>query len=323
MCWAWVGCVELILFYLHKVLAHFLNVNCKLLFSYFMKNLYHLIDISFIMTIKIIPKKPIIATIAATILLGTILVISNTLTNDVLAQTLPSSPCPASGQVEHWDKIIFLVEDDPSKTIDEKFLKTPLDLKIRDPPEKVVFLIEEVRNAVADEFELDAAKASALKLEIIDVKYQTVTCGVTGPQGERVITYSGAETNPGGTGTFLGTVNNGAETFIGCTSGQCVSFTSMHTIPDGATLTKLECFFKDPDTGSNIFCRLQRGQTTGLGFNISTLLGTSVTSPNVQSLSDTFTHVVDRSANNYHIVWQMDPSCTTCRIIAVQVTYTE
>jgi len=140
---------------------------------------------------------------------------------------------------------------------------------------------------------------------------------------ERVITYSGAETNPGGTDLVLGTVNSGAETFIGCSSAQCVSYTSMHTIPDGATLTKLECFFKDPDAGSNIFCRLQRGQTTGMGFNISALLGTSVSSPNVQSLSDTFNHVVDRSANNYHIVWQSDPSCTTCRIIAVQVTYTE
>jgi len=196
------------------------------------------------MTMKTILKKPIIATIAATILLGTILVISNTLTNDVVAQ----GPCPAGGEAEQRGN---------------------------------------------------------------------------NPKCSRVITYSGAETNPGGTDLVLGTVNKGAETFIGCSSGQCVSFTSMHTIPDGATLTKLECFFKDPDAGSNIFCRLQRGQTTGTGFDISTLLGTSVSSPNVQSLSDTFNHVVDRSANNYHIVWQADPSCTTCRIIAVQVTYTE
>jgi len=276
------------------------------------------------MTIKTIPKKPIITTIAATILLGTILVISNSLTNDVFAGTaLPSSPCPASGQVEHWDKIIFLVEDDPSKTIDEKFLKTPLDLKIRDTPEKVVFLIEEVRNAVADEFGLEPDQASALKLEIIDVKYQTVTCGFEGPQEEKVITYSGAETNPGGTDPFLGTVNNGAETFIGCSSGSCRPFTSMHTIPDGATLTKVECFFKDNDVTNDIACRLVRGQTDGTGAVISSLLISSGSSAAVQSLSDTFTHVVDRSANNYHISWSYSPSCTTCRIIAVQVTYTE
>ncbi len=275
------------------------------------------------MTIKTIPKKPIIATIAATILLGTILVISNTLTNDVLAQTLPSSPCPADGQVEHWDKIIFLVEDDPSKTIDKKFLKTPLDLKIRDTPEKVVFLIEEVRNALADEFTLSPDDASALKIEIIDVKYQTVTCGVTGPQGERVITYSGAETNPGGTDLVLGTVNFGAETGIFCSSGSCRPFTSMHTIPDGATLTKVECFFKDNDGTNDMACRLERGQTDGTGAAISSLLISSGSSAAVQSLSDTFTHVVDRSANNYHISWSYSPSCTTCRIIAVQVTYTE
>ena len=131
------------------------------------------------MTIKTIPKKPIIATIAATILLGTILVISNTLTNDVVAQTsTPSSPCPADGQVEHWDKIIFLVEDDPSKTIPEEFWKTPMDLKIPDPPQQVVVLKEEVSDAVADRFGLSPAQASELKIEII-CEWENVVAGIT------------------------------------------------------------------------------------------------------------------------------------------------
>jgi len=135
---------------------------------------------------KTITKKPIIATIAATILIGTILVISNTFTNDIFAGTaLPSSPCPADGQVEHWDKIIFQVEDDPSKILEElELLKTPMDLKILEPPDTVVVLKEEVSNALADKFGHTSEQASALKIEIIDVKYQTVTCGLTGPPQE-------------------------------------------------------------------------------------------------------------------------------------------
>jgi len=147
------------------------------------------------MTIKTIPKKPIIATITATILLGTILVISNTLTNDVIAQTAsPSSPCPADGEVQHWDKIVFQITKDESKTIPKDMLKKTLDLKILDTPEEVVDLEQKVKNAVGVKFGVDPAD---IKIKIIDVLYQTVTCGLTGPPGA-----DGAKGDPGDPGSL-------------------------------------------------------------------------------------------------------------------------
>lgn len=131
---------------------------------------------------KEITKKPIIATIAATIILGTVLIASNTLTNNVVAQTvLPSSPCPPDGEVQHWDKIVFQIKGDDSKTIPKDMLKKTLDLKILDTPEEVVDLEQEVKNAVGVKFGVDPAD---LKIKIIDVLYQTVTCAAAGPPGE-------------------------------------------------------------------------------------------------------------------------------------------
>jgi len=130
---------------------------------------------------KTILKKPIIATIVATILLGTILTISNTLTNDVIAQTSrASSPCPADGEVQHWDKIIFEITKDISKTIPKEKLKKTMDLKIIDTPEQVVDLEQEVANAVGEKFDVDPAD---LKIKIKDVLYQTVTCVGSGTPG--------------------------------------------------------------------------------------------------------------------------------------------
>jgi len=131
---------------------------------------------------KTITKKPIIATIAATILLGTVLIASNTFTNNVVAQTgLPSSPCPPDGEVQHWDKIVFQITGDSSKTIPKDMLKKTLDLKILDTPEEVVDLEQEVKNAVGVKFGVDPAD---LKIKIKDVLYQTVTCAAAGPAGE-------------------------------------------------------------------------------------------------------------------------------------------
>jgi len=129
-------------------------------------------------------KNTIILTIAAIAIITAILVTSNPLSTTVVAQiATPSSPCPAEGEFQHWDKIIFLVEDDPSKIIPEEFWKTPMDLKIPDFPEEVVVLKPEVTSALADRFGLTPTQADQLKIEILEVKYQTVTCGLTGPQG--------------------------------------------------------------------------------------------------------------------------------------------
>ena len=72
------------------------------------------------MTIKTISKKPIIATIAATILLGTVLIASNAFTNDVEAQPPqaggPSNDvviimCPRDGG---FDAPVFVIADSSS-----------------------------------------------------------------------------------------------------------------------------------------------------------------------------------------------------------------
>jgi len=137
---------------------------------------------------KAITKKPITVTIAAIILLGTILITSNTLTNNVEAQTaLPSSPCPPDGEVQHWDKIVFQITDDKSKTIPKDMLKKTLDLKILDTPEEIVDLEQEVKNAVGEKFGVDP---SDVKIKIKDVLYQTVSCAGSGPAGPQVKTLS-------------------------------------------------------------------------------------------------------------------------------------
>jgi len=143
---------------------------------------------------KTITKKPIIATIAVTILLGTILIVSNTLTNNVVAQTaLPSSPCPPDGEVQHWDKIVFQITGDKSKTIPKNMLKKTLDLKILDTPEEIVDLEQEVKNAVGIKFGVDP---SDVKIRIKDVLYQTVSCagsGISDPVSLDVLQVSKVE----------------------------------------------------------------------------------------------------------------------------------
>jgi hypothetical protein len=105
---------------------------------------------------------------------------------DVLAQQL-TSVCPEDGEAQHWDKIIFEVKlaKKQSPVIPPEFLGVTLDLKILDPPETILNLDQEVRNAVADRFNLGDFDAERLKIKIIDVKYQIVTCAFTGPQGQQ------------------------------------------------------------------------------------------------------------------------------------------
>lgn len=102
---------------------------------------------------------------------------------DVLAQQQFTSECPPDGEAQHWDKIVFEIRTDPSRTIPPEYLKVNLDLKIIDPPGTVVNLDQEVRTALTDRFVLTDFEADRLGIEIIDVKYQIVTCASTGPQG--------------------------------------------------------------------------------------------------------------------------------------------
>jgi len=85
---------------------------------------------------------------------------------------------------EHWDKIIFEILRDPSGAIDPKYLKTPLDIKVLDDPEKVANLVMKVRTFInthgianipappPDDPPLTVA--DQLKIDIIDVEYAIV-----------------------------------------------------------------------------------------------------------------------------------------------------
>lgn len=129
-------------------------------------------------------KNSIIATVAGITLLAGILVLSNGFVNaDTGAETF-SSPCPADGTVEHWDKIIFrIVPNDASESIDPKLVDVALDLKILDPPNVILQLEEEIRIHLVTDLGISRDIMDLLDIEVIDVRYDTVTCGLLGPQG--------------------------------------------------------------------------------------------------------------------------------------------
>jgi len=87
-------------------------------------------------------------------------------------------------EVRHWDKIIFQILRDPSGTINPNYLKTPLDIKVLDDPEKVANLVAKVRNFLDDHGVGGLKPGSAdivsqLKIDIIDVEY-AIVCVTTG-----------------------------------------------------------------------------------------------------------------------------------------------
>jgi hypothetical protein len=140
----------------------------------------------------------LIMSVAATIILSGIAITSNTL-NLATAQVTngppptPTSPCPPGGQVEHWDKIIFSISalkegNGIVHTIGKipgQFFNTQLDLKVPDQPGVVANLKLEIIDALANQFTLTPADKIALfnAIQIVDDKYEIVTCGQTGPQG--------------------------------------------------------------------------------------------------------------------------------------------
>lgn len=140
------------------------------------------------------PNKTIlILSIAATIILSGIILTSNTLST-ALAQTAPptTSPCPPGDQVQHWDKIVFTIQavtegngNGPHSigNIPAKMLNTELDLKISDQPGVVANLKQEIADTLASQYQLTPAQKASLNIKIISDNYETVNCGMTGPQG--------------------------------------------------------------------------------------------------------------------------------------------
>ena len=121
---------------------------------------------------------------------------SNTF-NTALAQVTPpsiTSQCPPGDQVQHWDKIVFSIQKErdgngkgvsPIGAIPITMLNTELDIKIADQPGVVANLKQEIVDSLANQYTLTAAQKTSLfnSIKIISDSYETVNCGMTGPQG--------------------------------------------------------------------------------------------------------------------------------------------
>ena len=95
--------------------------------------------------------------------------------------------------VHHWDKIIFQIVKDPSGTVPAEYLKTPLDIKVEDNPDKAANLVMKVRQFMfdhgiaklgpvdsTDPDDITFANINAVKIDIIDVEY-AIVCTATPP----------------------------------------------------------------------------------------------------------------------------------------------
>jgi len=95
--------------------------------------------------------------------------------------------------VHHWDKIIFQIVRDPSGTIPAEYLKTPLDIKVEDNPDRAANIVMKVRQFMEDHGiaglgpvdptnpdDITIANIKAVKLDIIDVEY-AIVCTITPP----------------------------------------------------------------------------------------------------------------------------------------------
>ncbi len=140
-------------------------------------------------------KTILVLGIAATIILGGIIATTNTFST-ALAQTAPpsiTSQCPPGDQVQHWDKIVFTIQtpNEDGKgpraigTIPAQMLNTDLDIKISDQPGVVTNLKLEIVDAMTNQFSLTTVQKNVLfnSIKIISDNYETVNCGMTGPQG--------------------------------------------------------------------------------------------------------------------------------------------
>jgi type VI secretion system secreted protein Hcp len=139
-------------------------------------------------------KTILVLSIAATIILSGIILTSNTLST-ALAQTAPpptTSQCPPGDQVQHWDKIVFMILAEREGNgnglhsignIPAKMLNTELDLKISDQPGIVANLKQEIVDTLASQYQLTPKQQASLNIKIISDNYETVNCGMTGPQG--------------------------------------------------------------------------------------------------------------------------------------------
>lgn len=189
------------------------------------------------MTFKTNKTKFIIG-IAAAVVLSTLMITSNTLTTATAqtTQTIPTSQCPPGDQVQHWDKIVFQINsfrngaDDgkqqPIGSIPASYMGTDLDLKIADQPGVIANLKQEIVNSLLTQFTLTTQQQTTLynDIKIISDNYETVNCGMTGPQGPpgpqgpTGATGPQGPTGPSGSGGGTGNTGSPVDMFLTITT---------------------------------------------------------------------------------------------------------
>ena len=103
----------------------------------------------------------------------------------VAANAQNGSLCP-SGDVQHWDKIIFEITKDRNRpsVIPESYLKARLDIRVLADPGTLLNTQTEASNAVATRFGLLESQLDKLVIRVLDVKYEVIAC-LQGPRGQR------------------------------------------------------------------------------------------------------------------------------------------
>ncbi len=132
-------------------------------------------------------KTTLLLSIATILVLSAVALTPNTLAPATAQITnkppTTTSPCPPADQVQHWDKIIFVLQDNVPPAL-SNLMGHELDLKVADQPNTVVDLNQEIVQSLEAQYPgVNPALIQSIRIKIIDDKYETVTCGQTGPQG--------------------------------------------------------------------------------------------------------------------------------------------
>jgi hypothetical protein len=151
-------------------------------------------------------KNSLIATISATVLLAGILFLSNGFNLAEAGEIVPPPPppstnCPADGTVQHWDKVVFEITKDKSQKIPKNSLDSEHIIILNDQANEIINIEDKVKDKIRQKWGLSLRETVDVEVKIIDVKYETVNCGLqgdTGPQGQQGPQGPKGDTGPAG-----------------------------------------------------------------------------------------------------------------------------
>jgi hypothetical protein len=128
----------------------------------------------------------------------------------------PQSQCPDGSQIQHWDKIIFVVTRDSSRVLGHDSVGRQFDLIVPSQPGVVYDLKDVVLTAIENQINPTHdpnVRHKAINLDIVDVKYDVASCGTTTIQGPQGLTGATGPQGPPGTSPIS----------VNCPAGQFVT----------------------------------------------------------------------------------------------------